>query len=350
MPRLSVWLHGLFLAVLVCQAALGGEAKENVLWRAYAEGPPERQALLAEALQRVDNVCQERRAEAADWPTDADVRWLSDHRTVAMLAVGHALDGGPADAAVPGLARLIGTMGTGWLTRRLPALLDHANSDGARLAVLRAMADARDTSCQAALSGFLSQAGARTSEALICEAARGLGHAGDKEYNTVLRKAYGLVRSRQARVRVAAARYLCGERGILPEVLRALSPDETDKELQAWVLEFVAENPAEESVPALEELALRKAAGPVGAVALRVLMHVTAYGVPQQAPQTAPDEEGTEPAPVADEPQQRAPEQLSPQQRAEQVRQVVDWWRGRQEAGGEAAESIAGGKEALPAR
>ena len=308
---------------------------EDLLWRAYADGRPEKRALLGECQERMARI--RGRASAAleepDWNRDTDVQWLLSHRTPATLALEREFHRKYSGYQLEALAHMTVALGGRRLTKRLPGLLRAATSTRSRLRVLQVMADLRDEECLAALEQFVMRADWGTPEELICEAARGLSLTRDRKYRVALVRARALVESEAAGVRLAAARYRCGEPVMAGYVLDVLKQKDADPALQLFALDFFMENPDQEAVPTLAALAAANPDERVAARAFEALMHTTGYGVPPAEIPAYPSD-----APPADEAAEEGPpsghalpEAVEPrtqtrEQRKREVRSILRWW------------------------
>ena len=329
---------------LVCVSA------QDLLWRAYSQGSPENKALLAESLARMASVRQKAltATQEPDWNADADVQWLMSHRIPTMLVVEQEYDRQHEGFQIEAMVHMTVGLGAARLTKHLPALLQEANTEHARMKVLRVMADLRDKGSVAALERFLTSADATTPEDQICQAARGLSLTRDGKHQAALIRASGMVVSEPARTRLAAARYLCGEAEMAQRILDVLDKKDADRAARFAALDFFAENPLQKAVPSLADLAARSEDGPVAARAWEVLLHTTGYSVPppelrerpadaQRADASA--EEDKRPAGSLPEPAEMA--KLPRAERDKYAMSILKWWVEHPEARPQAIRQIA---------
>ena len=267
------------VAILCLTWAPRASVAEDALYRAWAEGPPERRALLGASRQHLRQVRERAYAArpAPAWAEDADVRWLLSHRTPAVLVIERELEMKPEGQYLEAITHMACALGHRRLTRKVADLYAMAELHATRVRVLRMMAESRDRHCVAFLQQYLQDASRNTPEDLICEAARGLGLTRREEFLPDLQRAYRLVRSRRAQLRVAAARYLCGETEMLQPLLEVIRERRPGNELRTWALQFVCKHPGPPAVPLLAELATEAPEKQEADLALDALARVTGY-------------------------------------------------------------------------
>jgi len=316
--QFRILVLGLLAWLPVCLAG------EDLLWRAYTKGSADKRAELAACQDKLAAIREKARTatEAPDWATDADVLWLLSHRTPAMLAVEREIDAKPAGHYVGALAYLVGAIGNQRLTAGLPKLLPLAKTDGARLQVLQAMADHGGAKSLTELQVFLERATAGTPCEEICVAAEGLARTGNKGYLSSVRRAYMLVQSDADSVRLAAARYRCGDALMAGQILSVLKRKDASTQARLNALEFFQNNPTGEAVPVVAALAAESTDEKVAEQALTTLMHMTGYGA--QLGEKADAPAGETPAENGGVAQAGPP---GPEERKKDVEVVLAWWR-----------------------
>ncbi|NLW50483.1 MAG: hypothetical protein GXY85_06520 [Candidatus Brocadiaceae bacterium] len=245
------------VALLACLVPVrAGEAPEpDILWSSYARGTAPRRALLEESVRRVGRIRTDAESGAA-WQTGEDVRWLLGHRLVAVLVVEQELEKGPSGTYAGALATLALRLGHRRLLQRLPGLLKAARTDADRLQALRVLSDLRTPEAIRALQGYLQAEHAAPVEALICEAARGLGLGRDPAHLPVLEAAGRLVTSPAGRTQLAMARYRCGDPAACAELVAATGDESLDMDLRAAVPGVLAERPSPQVLTDLAAMAV----------------------------------------------------------------------------------------------
>lgn len=285
----AVWIVAVGLTATVTSAAEPApvapspvEEAEPALWHVYTVRSPEMRATVEECRKRLDAL--RKRAAAQDgavaWRTDADVLWLLEHRIPAALVVDRAVSGKLKSPDFVVLAGLIERLGHAGAARKLPLLLNRAGSDADRLVVLRAMADLRTPEALEASERFLNDAGPRTADELIGEAARGLGLTRDARYLAVFQRVVPLVASRSERIRIAAARLRCGDPTALRELLAPLREPEPDPALCAYVLRILPDFPELEVIEELARIAVEADDAVLAEAGLAALRDATGATVP----------------------------------------------------------------------
>jgi len=321
----------LSLALCACGvASLGAAPRGDVLRRVYTEGPPEKRALLTECRHRLERI----RARAGgaqtapDWGTDPDVRWLLANRAAATLAVEPELQGQPEGRYLEALLYLTRALGSRRLVRCLPGLLERSLTSEARLLVLRTMATVGDSRCMEALEAYLETAEWNTPDALLCAAAEGLSLTRDERYLPLLERVAAKVVSPESSLRLAGARFRCGDELMGEVILSALQDEETAPALRLWAIGFAAENRMQDAVPVLAQIAVESSSEELAEAALRALIEASGYATPPPAEKLVLEEE---PAEGAQEQAATAADAAlrprAPEERRKLVSVIMEWRR-----------------------
>ncbi len=328
-----VFAGALLVVVVICPLAAQGA--EEYLWRAYTQGPKKKQDLLREANRRLKNLrlkASRHEEQELRWANDPDTRWLLTNRIPAMLILERELTAKPSGSYTAVLARLTALLGSHRLAQHLPELLPKAGTNDARLAVLKAMASLRGAGYETALAGFLRECNEHTPEDLICEAAEGLGRTGDKKHLLLLERNALLVRSELGKLKLAAARYLCGQERVVQTIAEALVRDKADPTLHRYAVEFFSRNPVPQAVPVMGRFAQECADEQLAMRAIDALIRMTGFGVPStkrwaELSEEQEAEEKTEPAAALPPPKDgEKPKGLTREERQRLVQIVLKWW------------------------
>ena len=336
----------LFSALMITVCAALCTAEEALLREAWALGPGQKAALLAEARERVDDLTGRVPAEPGlrtGLAQDLSVTWLLSHREAAYLAVDERLPNAPPGAERTVLLYLAARLGHRTLGCYLPGLLENCQTDGQQLEVLECMCALRDASSLKAMADLVEHASVPCNEGLIIAATRGLGLSRRKEYLPVVRKAGGLVASPRGRFEAARAAYACGDKEAAAEVARCLSPPDADRTVRKDVIQFLCLNPEGQGVEALAQFALTTKDEELAAAAVRAMVQGTDYGGPGEL---MPEERGGQPGTGPGQPAsggaqdwqdkawaprgaegRPAVETLPREQRDELAQTILEWWR-----------------------
>jgi hypothetical protein len=331
----------LLFAFCVCVAAVArGDEPQDPLRAVYTAGPADKQAVLAEARERLQGLKERSKAatEATDWRQDPDFQWLLEHRIPGMLAVEEELEGRPGEPYLGALMDLTAALGNDRLSRHLPGLLARTYEPDARARVLRAMADAREAGCEAALERFLRACSEETPEALVCEAARGLGLSGREQHLPLLQGVTPLVRSDLGVMMLAAARYRCGEEQAAGVIAPVLTRKDAPRGLQQYAVGFLSRNSVPQAVEPLGHFAAECTDERLAMQALMALIKTTGFGVPSAARwvELTRQERGEEGGGAADRPagspQDEESRGLTSDERRELAEVILAWWADQPEA------------------
>lgn len=197
-----------------------------------------------------------------------------------MLVIEREIERQPRGRHLEAILYLVVHVGNTRIRRYLPALFQVARSQRERYRVMQAMADLHGHESIRFIEQFLSEADAQTPECLLCEAARGLGLTGRRKFQPLLRRAATLVQSPEARLRMAAARWRCGDPTAGRAILTVLQDEEAGRELRLWALDFLVENALPEAAPVLTDIAGESKDDEIGTRALRALIRATGYAKP----------------------------------------------------------------------
>lgn len=350
------------LIVVLCGVGVhraGAAENSDLLWRVYTRGAEEKREILRQAYRHLLNLREaaEEGTPASEWTAGEDARWLLEHRIPARLAVERELREPPAGRYLEVLVHMAEALGVRSLTRRLPELLSHAATDATRNRILLALGRAGDEKSLAALEKFLEGAGRFTPEQLICTAARGLGLSRREEYLPLLRHVSRHVESPEGQVRLAVARYFCGEEKMIEPLQGVLRKRQGSANVQRTVLRFFNRVRHTDSVELLADYAMDVEDDRLGALALDALRATTTYGSPPAGPSdpdtpTGPPEATTFRAPASG----KSPAEMGKSGRREKVRKVLQWWEtnrkrveeSQEEAGRTTAPAAGGGEEGPP--
>ena len=345
----------LVVAVLAAQASWAGNERARQIW--LRRSPGNREAF-EEAQLRLDSL---RRAE---WPADPqqvmndeDLRWLLANRVPSYMLLDRVLAEQPTGRRLRAALRVTAGLGHRSLGQYLPELLRRAGPGEERLAVIKCMAALRDAHSLRALHQLLSntrRVREGFEEECVAAAARGLGLSGDPQYLRVLTRVSHMVRSAQARLEFAKARYRCGDEKAMAMISHMLKSGDLTVEVKLEVVEFLTIRLNPDAVELLAELAITADDEQLSVRATSALLNVTAYGLP--VPGSDPDlvdvegsealvrvkqEEG-EPELGAglEEDEPAGPrallgpdiEKLSVEERTKLAKEVVAWWDEKGEA------------------
>ncbi|MBS3763688.1 MAG: hypothetical protein KGZ25_10345 [Planctomycetes bacterium] len=317
----------------------GADDKRDALWYSYKTGPVERQKLLAQAQRRLKSVRHKaEQNKATEWPTDENFRWLTEHRTPGRLVVEKALKSHPRGASLKVLVLLTRHLEGRRLTRHLPDLAFRSRSMETRRLLFETMASVGGEKCRETLRKFLGASDHSADEQLLCSAAEGLAATKDKKYIPLLKKAYGLVHSEPARLRIAVALYKCGERDAGKQLLEHLRKTK-DPEVLADALGLLAIRPVPNAIPVMEKFAVESPDPAIATLAFEALKSHT--GFQQKRPDQQPTDKKEPEKFVAkddlrpDEKTSRLKKQfgdLSKKARQKRVQRIVQWARAHPDA------------------
>jgi hypothetical protein len=290
----ALWVAVLSAGLGTCLGlrALTAQEAEDPLWYVYSSGSPEKRALTAECQKRLAALRgdAEARNGAVAWTTDPNVRWLLEHRTPTALVIERHMAGdvsGPYLVVLTGLAERLGHI---QVTRKLPSLLAKARSEADCLVVLRALSNVRTPEAVQALSAFLQGAKPKTPEALVCEAARGLGETRDEQHLAALRACDALVSSPLGKACLATALLRCGDQTALPRLLAPLREPDPDAAVCTYVLGVLAEYRGTEVVGELARFAVESVDPDLAEAGFHALQRATGAMDPMASASREPEE------------------------------------------------------------
>jgi hypothetical protein len=265
------------------------------------------------------------------------VRWLLNHRTPTGLVLARQLDedpSGPYLAVLTGLAERLGYLEA---TRKLPSLLGKARNDADRLVVLHTLANVRTAEAVQTLLVFLRTAKKGTPEALICEAARGLGETRDERNVPALRVCLPFVSTPLGKAQLATALLQCGDETALAGLLAPLREPEPDDALCRYVLGVLPDFRSTEALGELAKFAIEADDPALAEAGYVALQRATGAMDPMASATHEPEEGQGQPAgpPVAGtEGQENEAKPLdwggaSRDERQDVVQSLLEQWRAR---------------------
>ena len=278
--------------------------------------------LLTECSKRLEKLqaTAAKKGPAADWSSDENVVWLLSNRTPAVMCIARELDTDQPDPYLAALVWVSARLGHRDVLVKLPATLAQADTDEARLSIIKALADMGSPPAVQALEKFLQRATAKTPDDLICTACEGLGRTRDAAKLTQLLMAGRLVRSPLALLRVMAARQQCGDQAAGVQLLAVLRDEKSAAGLRDFVLKFLVEQPMEGTSQLLADVAVSSQDAGTAQLALDALVRATGYdpNVPEAAGAEQDAPAGARLAEFA---------KLSKDERKKATTAILDWWR-----------------------
>lgn len=268
---------GIILTVVFGFGAIAlAEDSGELLWEVYRQGSEDKQQILSESQRRVQHL-QKKADELVEDDTlsrDVDFVWLSEHRIPAGLVIERELREVPEGAYLKVLLRLGGRIGSNAILSRLPELLDKTQRHASKVEIMRVMVSIGSDRYVETLREYLRGVTSETSEDLIVEAARGLGQAGNSDDVELLKKCGGWVTKPAGRVKVLVARHRCGDETVKGDIVRRVEDSGASNQLRAWLISYLGEQPYNEGVMALEDLAMQADNRRIGEAALEALFKV----------------------------------------------------------------------------
>jgi hypothetical protein len=283
------------LAFLCAVLSYAVAEEPDVLRRSY-ESVPERAALLRQARRHLDELT--RLAENGELKEPLTryegYMWLVRHRIPATLVVERALPQAGGEGELDLLLSLAVHIGHGRLLEQIPPLLPRATTQRGAHLVMRTLARIRTAEALQALRTYIHVHGDSAPDPLLATAALGLGHTRQTDHLPLLQALSRKMKSPAARVRVAAARCLCGDDRAGSYLLDVMANTEADGKTRLAAVELSAECNPDGAARVLASLARQHAEDRLGTAAFRALLTVTGFLEPRLGAMPPPDFEEEE--------------------------------------------------------
>ncbi len=338
-----VLIFSVFSALFFLVGEVASGEASDILWRAYSQGPAEKQELLKQAQKQLDLL----QAKALDgkagptWHKVSEVRWLLNHRMPAVLVIERELQEPPSGRCLDATLHLILRLGHSRLTSKLPHLLKTVESAEDKQRVMTVLGNLRTEACVETLQDFLKNADAETEEELVCEAARGLGLTEDPKHLPLLRQVTSQVEPPIAIARLLAARHRCKDPKAGARLRKMLHRKEVPQKFRLELLNVLRRVQLEEMLPDLTDLALKAANEQLRTAAFKCMVDIVGYRNFTRVAKDQTEEDnpggskststGTEPETAASLTPVERYRKADAAKRREMVAEVTEFWKKKSE-------------------
>ncbi len=266
--------------VIICAMCMGSVAagrgeSRTLLWKTYAEGPPQKQEKLRQARQHVQALRKNasQLTEMKDLRSNPDFIWLVRNRILGRLVVYNELEQVPEGSYLKVLLSVMNRVGGKKLWDRLPELLREVKRNESKILLLRAMGEYGAEKHLQAIREFVKNP-KQKGEFVLVAGVLALSRAGNKSDLKLIKKIGPHIKRPRNEIKLMLARHRCGDEKMGQKIAHAILSRELKPRLRYQVMEYIAEEPYDRGVLATGRVADKSPNEKMRMKALQVLRRI----------------------------------------------------------------------------